>query len=440
MDTARILEPVLDGGIESIKFFNGRLLTAEDLEREQLSQREARRLLGAALGHGVIRGFGVRVARASTDPVLQIDAGLAMNRAGDPVHLPQDIVLELASTTLSTSTNVTPSSAARFHACEKVATSLYVVGNDLWILTAYPARGTRGRAPVSGLGNSSNACNAKYLVDGVRFRLVLVTGELAREHLSDAEAPRLRSRLAARCFGAGAALSHTIDPFGATPNTTLVDSLVERGVIDRCEVPLAVFHWRAGLGFRFVDQWSVRRRLAATSSNRRDAVDALWASSDAVRADAEALVHQFQEQLAELTLRNASAIRAKDHFTYLPAVGVMPIAGNPRRDGFSVQTFFEGWKTRPQVGTVPGGPPGYSAFTIIEASRVRALLAEGLLHPPLSEGSDEVIWIYQVRENLQATRTTASDVQPYVIFARGAVPYRGHANYDVSHWDYATFT
>ena len=50
MSAVELQNPILDGGIRSVNFFNGRLLTARDLSREQDANREATNRLGQALG------------------------------------------------------------------------------------------------------------------------------------------------------------------------------------------------------------------------------------------------------------------------------------------------------------------------------------------------------------------------------------------------------
>src|SRR5215213_736031 len=82
-------QPVLDGAIQSINFFNGRLLSARDLTLEQSAYREADRRLGRALGDGVAYGLEVSKTPDSTRkaPAARIEAGLAINRRGDPLVL-----------------------------------------------------------------------------------------------------------------------------------------------------------------------------------------------------------------------------------------------------------------------------------------------------------------------------------------------------------------
>jgi hypothetical protein len=77
-------QPVIDSGIRSINFFNGRLLSAGDLTREQSAYREADRRLGGAIGEGV--AYGLEVSKAANfqkdKPAVSVEGGLAINRRG----------------------------------------------------------------------------------------------------------------------------------------------------------------------------------------------------------------------------------------------------------------------------------------------------------------------------------------------------------------------
>jgi hypothetical protein len=84
-DALQLEQPLKEGGIRSVNFFNGRLLTAKDLSREQQARRDWDARLGLAVGDGV--AFGLEAARdtdldAPAAPVLRVKAGLAVNRAG----------------------------------------------------------------------------------------------------------------------------------------------------------------------------------------------------------------------------------------------------------------------------------------------------------------------------------------------------------------------
>ena len=67
-------QPILYGGILSINFFNGRLLSARDLTREQSANRESDRRLGQAIGEGIAYGLEVSKSTASTQqaPVVTV--------------------------------------------------------------------------------------------------------------------------------------------------------------------------------------------------------------------------------------------------------------------------------------------------------------------------------------------------------------------------------
>jgi len=68
MSTKQLAETITDGGIHLTNFFNGRLLTAEDLRAEQSANRQQHQQLGRAIGEGIITGLQVQQA-ASITPV-----------------------------------------------------------------------------------------------------------------------------------------------------------------------------------------------------------------------------------------------------------------------------------------------------------------------------------------------------------------------------------
>ena len=62
MSTASLFEPVLTGGIADPHFFNGRVLTAEDLSDLQTASALTRNLRGRAIGSGVVEGLEIAPA------------------------------------------------------------------------------------------------------------------------------------------------------------------------------------------------------------------------------------------------------------------------------------------------------------------------------------------------------------------------------------------
>src|SRR5688572_20025473 len=90
-------EPILEQGIQNTHFFNGRLLTAADLQTEQDANRRQHRQLGQAIGEGVAYGLEVEVSAGSTAqrPVVRVTRGLALNHRGEAVDLPADVDVAL---------------------------------------------------------------------------------------------------------------------------------------------------------------------------------------------------------------------------------------------------------------------------------------------------------------------------------------------------------
>ncbi len=83
-------------GAASVRFFNGRLLTGEDLTREQEDQHRRQDRLGLAIGEGVVEGLGVtRVSMGSDTNVLSVEAGRAINRSGRVLVLSEPAQVQL---------------------------------------------------------------------------------------------------------------------------------------------------------------------------------------------------------------------------------------------------------------------------------------------------------------------------------------------------------
>jgi hypothetical protein len=414
--------PILEGGIKSIYFFNGRLLSAEDLRQEQAAHRAGHQLLGQAIGDGV--GYGLEVKpspdNTPTQPVINVTDGLAVNRLGQILVLSQgskgtDVVLARPTT------NGSPAGSGLFADCKEKLPGAYVVGAGVYLLTIGPASGKKERAPVSGLGNIEAACNARYEVAGVQFRLIQLN--LSPNDLADAN--HLRNRVAHLCFGTGDPKVNNFisNPFGSiVKGYGLLDDLRPDCLTD-AEVPLAVIYWTVAEGIKFVDRWAVRRRLT------RPSADAAWPLliADRRAAEAEAMFLQFQEQIEEMRSNpkeNLGAIIAADRFQYLPPVGLLPV-GTSGGKGFDYSVFFSQAKFRKPI--------------FIEGAQIRPLVQEAFNYPPIDPNSGAVVWLYLVRENAQATLSSQQPPQAYLVFASGHTPYRGEARYDVHHWNFGNF-
>src|SRR5215218_8594504 len=92
MSAIQLDQFVRDECLRRINFFNGRLLSAEDLTVEQSANRAQARHLGVAIGTGV--SYGLEVRRTEPPPgsktkdlQVEVKAGLALNDCGEVLHL-----------------------------------------------------------------------------------------------------------------------------------------------------------------------------------------------------------------------------------------------------------------------------------------------------------------------------------------------------------------
>jgi hypothetical protein len=409
-------QPILDGGIRSINFFNGRLLSARDLTREQSANREAERRLGQATGEGIAYGLEVSKSNASTQesPVVTVEPGLAISRTGHTLMLATKTEIALVR-------RATPStgSSEPFGECVPLQAGTYVAGAGVYLLTIAPAQGTEGRAITHSLENATAACNTDTTVTAVQFRLIQLDQQISASDMLDQN--KLRNLIAYKCFGVDSTSKFPVDPF--TTNLEkygLLDNLRPTWLTE-CEVPLAILYWTLVDGIKFIDLWSVRRRLARRLS------DKTWSflTSERITREGEAMYLQFQSQLKDLTGSGVtlSQVKAKDHFKYLPAAGLLPVGGS---GGFDYTTFFNDITIRQPI--------------FIEGAQLRSLFQESFEYPPLDTSSQVVFYLYTVRENAQSSLGGVAPTQSYMVFASGHTPYRGEARYDVHHWNFGNFS
>src|SRR5690606_14055898 len=141
--------------LRSIHYFNGRVLYAEDLRREQDTNRRQHDLLGALHGEGVAYGLEVSLAAGETLPrTVTIQPGLALNRKGQLLHLARQIDLTIAP-------EVTPQTVegAVFGDCRHATTAL-PEGLGPYLLVVSPAADYAERVPHVGIGDGgvSKSC------------------------------------------------------------------------------------------------------------------------------------------------------------------------------------------------------------------------------------------------------------------------------------------
>lgn len=426
-EALQLEEPLKEGGIRSVNFFNGRLLTSKDLSREQQARRAWDSRLGQAIGDGV--AFGLDAARdgdldTAAAPVLRVKAGLAVNRAGQTLRLSVD-----TSVALTRRFDAASGTACDcvFANCNPLADGTYVAGAGVYLLTIAPAQLSEGRAPTNGLDPSNVRCNTDVTVNGLQFRLLSINPQRYAD--LDTGSPQFRNRLAYRCFGIDARDATLIDPArDDPPSYGLIDELrAIGGRLSDCDVPLALVYWTAQ-GLRFVDAWAVRRRLIEP--------DALRGLSFQARArrlvEADAMCAQFQAQLADLLAASVSpgAVIATEHFRHLPPFGMVPLLQSTLR-GFSDEVFFSGLVRRPLAGQ-------NQQTEFIDGRLLGVLRDEALRYTPVDTSLKEFVWVYrpwQIRQALDAGR----NVQPVVVFASGLMPNHALARFDMARADLSNY-
>lgn len=428
-----LLQPLLGDGIRSVNFFNGRLLSAEDLLAEQAANRQQHQLLGQAVGEGIAHGLEVSTtAGAGAKAIVTVQPGLAVNRNGAVVRLNAATDVSLVRPQNGSASATGPV----FSECQPFQSGIYVTGSGVYLLTLSPVKGQEGRALVSGLQNTAADCNTKYIVDGVQFRLVqldMTAGELNDQN-------HLRNLVAYKCFGGSATKTFVSDPFGAeVKQYGLLDSLRPNRLTD-CDVPLAVLFWTASGGIKFVDNWPVRRRLTANAANDR------WSllMDDRRASEAEAMFSQFEDQIEDIRLNELQAtlasIAAPQRFSFLPPAGLLPVtdagllfganaglvrlAGPPSPSGFNPQTFF--------------GEHASKDVAITDGDLLRSLLRESFSHEPIDLCRSEKIQLYLIWENVQAVEQGQTS-QLALVFASHTLPYIGVARFGRAIWKLSRF-
>jgi hypothetical protein len=467
--TTDLLTPILDGGIRNTHFFNGRLLTAQDLQEMQEANRLQHHQLGQAVGTGVVWGLEVGLVddgSSGDPPVISVNAGLAVNRFGQALTLPVKTDVLLAE-----SDEAVPQDAGLFQTCTPPKGGLAATAEGVYVLTIKLASGFREWVPKRGFGQNGevDGCGRRYKVEGVQFRLeelsldsIIRLDQDTRDAIAAlmeeidalrfkpdvvsqahrrARLSRLRNWLAHVCLGTEEVASFSRDPFehtgGQSPYLAYgaADALRAEGQLTDCDVPLALIYWTTNR-VHFVDMWSVRRRLTP------QLYSAAWPLSVNRRwlAEEEAKFLQFQQHVEQMTRPNVpqyqlALVKAVDYFRYLPAVGIIPLAEFGATHGFDRKTFFSTLTYREPRQTGEG-----KAYSHIAGAKMQMLIRSSLHYPSIDVTGGEMMWLYVVRENVQAVKGGALDSpQPYAIFTNGHIPFLGDAQYDLAYWDYGNY-
>ncbi len=84
----------IDPRLTRSHYFDNRLLTAEDLNRDQIYLDGRLREVGEALGHGILQGLEVTLD--TLDGSLLVQPGMAVSRAGRVLELTRSLRIDLA--------------------------------------------------------------------------------------------------------------------------------------------------------------------------------------------------------------------------------------------------------------------------------------------------------------------------------------------------------
>lgn len=412
----QLQQPVKEGAIRSVNFFNGRLLTSKDLTREQQARREADWRAGLALGEGVASGLEVErdVALDQPDsPVVRVKAGLAINRKGQTLRLTADTSVALARRFDSATTSCV------FAACNPVAGGTYVAGAGVYLLTIGPAQTSEGRAQTNGLDPSNVRCNTDATLEAIHFKLLAIAPQLLAG--LDVGARDFRNALAYRCFGGAVQANGFVNLLADVPRTEgLIEGLRPTPLTD-LDVPLALVYMTGTARITFIDCWAARRSLSRSESS---GFGGLVESRRPTLG--EAMFKQFQRHIAELLPPSGELglVSARSDFRYLPPAGVIPVAESSI--GGDEARFFAGMTVR--------GP------VFINAARAEGLVRESMCFPPIDTRSPELVWLYCVRENRTARDFNVAPLpRAYLVFASGHLPYRADAHFDVAYWNYSNY-
>jgi len=267
-------QPVAASGEPRSYFFNGRLLSAEDLQREQSVREGGERRLARLLGCGIAEGLQVS---ASGSRRLSIAAGLGLTPSGEVIDIEAiDLQLDAAG----------GAAGAGFAMCAAgLAGGVPLAGLYLLVLT--PTWTPQGRAET--LLGEIGSCNRRIEVPAVRVRLI----EL--QVPQSATALNLRNLLAVGLLtpGEGLAPRNASERVGWWPRQRQ-DSFTGAcaPTLSADDLPLAVLQLDASANLQFVDAAAARRRLAPAPGT---AGDALWPVS--WRVELEAFAGQLLGQL-----------------------------------------------------------------------------------------------------------------------------------------------
>lgn len=401
--------PIVKEGLERVPFFNGRVLTAEDLQAEQDANAAERRRLGRALGTGVVDGLFVR---KTSDETVTVEAGLGLAPNGQMVELPRTTEVSVVS---SVERPATAETKGTFADCT-AQTATVTTGTGAYLLVAEPASKPEGRTPRTTLGGDGAAgeCGAERRVEGARLRLVYLDAtemgfvgaslsdriQILAEDVGGVRAAGKRPdpttvsqlrNLWAHALLRGTGSSSTVDPSSIARESRRPRSM--REVTGGRAVPIGLVYW-ASDQIEFVDAWAVRTVVRPPTDTERGA---------ALSGRRLERYLQFVEHLGEVVAAhpNPREIRLDNYVRFVPPAGLVAAFQVDAPKGVDPDRFLE----RYSRGTTGRKRPG----------SVTDLLHRSLAYPPVD---------LTARPNLLRFRVgSASDTDPPDLFSRPTLVY-----------------
>jgi|GEM_PF-5533564 len=262
-------EPVTIPSSQRTAFFNGRLLSAEDLQREQSLREMGQNQLARLIGCGVQQGL--EVVGQQNKSVVTIGPGLGVSPSGQVMDF-GGVNVDLAAAAQASSKQI------GFRNCGAAFSDLRAPTAGLYLLVLTPAWISVGRAPsmLSEVGACSR--NVEHLA--ARVRLVALTPPANATNVS------LRNQLAVSLLAPTAGSAKGM--LGWLP----VAVAPKLGADD---LPLAALQLDAQANIVFLDQHAARRRLAPVPGGT---ADALWPRSRSI--EMEAFAQQCLQQWEEV--------------------------------------------------------------------------------------------------------------------------------------------
>ncbi|MEF8866680.1 MAG: hypothetical protein V5A20_13060 [Salinibacter sp.] len=402
--------PIVQDGLERIPFFNGRVLTAEDLSAEQTADATERQRLGRALGTGVVDGLFVR---KTSDETVTVEAGLGLAPNGQMVELPQTTEVSVVS---SIEREKTTGTKGAFKDCA-VQSATITTGTGAYLLVAESASTPEGRTPRTSLGGDGRVgeCGAERRVEGARMRLVSLdastmepidaslgeriqalaedveSARAAGERPDPASVSRLRN-LWAHVLLRGSVSSSAGGP-SAAARAAPRSQLSMQEVTGSRAVPVGLVYW-ASDQIEFVDVWAARTVVRPPTDTERGA-----ALSD--RRLERYL--QFVDHIGEVVAShpNPREIRLDNYVRFVPPVGMVAAFQVDAPQGVDPDRFLERY-SRGTTGRKRSGP-------------ITNVLHRSFSYPPID---------LDARPNLLRFRVgLASDTNPPGLFSRPILVY-----------------